>query len=78
MTSAGARIKQDAISATPEAAEWTKGCGSGVALPITCFALSYVEKNRPAAIYEPNKSSYPLIHDIPAGRVASTTLPMPW
>lgn len=51
MTSAGASIKQDAISANPEAAEWTKGCGSGVALPMTLFALSYVEKNRPAAIY---------------------------
>lgn len=47
MTSAGARTKQDAISAIAEADECTRGCGSDV-VPMTCFALSYVEKNSPA------------------------------
>jgi hypothetical protein len=48
MTSAGARTRQDAISAIAEADECTRGSGNEVELPMACFALSYVEKNSPA------------------------------
>jgi hypothetical protein len=49
ITSAGARTRHDAISATADAEECIRGSGKGSVLEKIALVLSYVEKNIPAA-----------------------------